>query len=238
MRARLSRAVLATLLVVSGAQSGSAQEPKPAPPSNPVGGPAWNNTKVTQEPQVAGITLDAKQIELVKSISGYFNEFPNLRGAFVQTAPDNKRMRGKFFVKRPGRLRFEYSLPSKQLIIADGKQLAVQDHDLNTDDRYALDQTLFRMLLRQDVDLLRDARILDVQEADDLLIVSLQDKSPDAPGKIRLFLTKAPRLELKEWVMTDAQGTDTRVELSNLVKTEEIDVGLFKIESPSLKRVQ
>ena len=42
----------------------------------PVGGPAWNNTKVTQEPQVAGITLDAKQIELVKSISGYFNEFP------------------------------------------------------------------------------------------------------------------------------------------------------------------
>jgi outer membrane lipoprotein-sorting protein len=205
--------------------------------ANPVGAP-WSNTKVNPEAGTSGVTLDAKQTDLVKAVSAYFNGLHNLKGAFVQTSPDNKRMRGKFFVKKPGRLRFEYALPSKQLIISDGEMVAIQDLDINTDDRIALDQTPFRILLRKDVDLFRDARILEVQEADDVAIVTLQDKSPDAPGKIKLFLSKSPQLELKEWVTTDSQGQDTRLEVSGLVKSEEIDVALFKITSPHLLNIQ
>ena len=214
-----------------------AQDTK-APPAgaNPVG--SWGNAKVTSETGVTSITLDPKQIEVVKAISGYFNEWQNLKGSFLQTDADKQRLRGRFFVKRPGRLRFEYSLPSRQLIIADGQNLAVQDLDIKTDDRIALDQTTFRLLLKNDVDLIRDARILEVQDSPDLVIVSLQDKSSEAPGKIRLFLTRSPALELKEWVMTDAQGRDTRVEIANLVKTEEIDPALFKIVNPGLKANQ
>ncbi len=202
-------------------------------PSNPVG--AWPAPKVNPEPQVAGVQLDAKQVDLVKRVGGYFNELVTLRGTFVQTASDNKRLRGKFFVKKPGRLRFEYNLPSKQLVVSDGQMLANQDWDLGTDDRIALDQTVFRMLLRKDVDLMRDARIIDVQESDDLIVLTLQDKSSENSGHIRLFMTKAPALELKEWVTRDAQG-ETRVELAGVVRSEELDAGLFKIESPAVKR--
>jgi outer membrane lipoprotein-sorting protein len=67
-----------------------------------------------------------------------------------------------------------------------------------------------------------------VQEANDLIVLTLQDKNPDTPGRIKLFLVKIPALELKEWVTTDAQGLDTRIELSNLVRTEEIDQTLFQ----------
>ena len=183
-----------------------------------------------------GLELDDKQTEVVKKVSDYFNTLGDLKGAFVQTTADNKRMKGKFFVKRPGRFRFDYSLPSKQVIISDGEYLAIQDLDLNNEDRVALDQTPFRLLLRKDVDLMRDARITEVQEADDLIVVALQDKSPDAPGKIRLFLAKQPELALKEWVTTDAQGTDTRVEVSELTKGEDLDGTLFKIESVSFNK--
>ena len=221
------------------AATAAAQTPK-KDATNPVGSPTWN-AKVNPDTSAAkpgaavdGLTLDAKQTELVGKVSTYFNELQNLKGVFVQTGADNKRMRGRFFVKRPGRLRFEYALPSKQLIVSDGQMIAIQDLDINTDDRIALDQTPFRILLRKDVDLLRDARILDVQEAEDLAIVTLQDKSPDAPGRIKLFMSKAPRLELKEWVTTDAQGLDTRLEVSGLVTSEEIDVALFKLTSPAL----
>ena len=232
---------LALLALSAGA---SAQNPKKDAP-NPVGGPTWN-AKVNPETQPAapalgpdgGAILDAKQTELVGKVSTYFNELQNLKGVFVQTSADNKRMRGRFYVKRPGRLRFEYALPSKQLIVSDGQMIAIQDLDINTDDRIALDQTPFRILLRKDVDLFRDARILAVQEADDIAIVTLQDKSPDAPGRIKLFMAKAPRLELKEWVTTDAQGLDTRLEVSGLVTSEEIDVALFKITSPALMNLQ
>ena len=226
--------VLAVLAIATLSGPAAAQDTKK--PASAVGG-TWD-TKQQPDPAVAGVALDAKQVEAVRLVSGYFNEFLNLKGNFVQTNAEKKREKGKFFVKRPGRLRFEYALPSKQLIVSDGQQLAIQDLDLNTDDRIGLDQTPFRLLLRKDVDLMRDARIVDVQEANDLVIVTVQDKSPDAPGRIQLFLTKSPQLELKEWVMTDAQGHDTRVEVSNLVKTEEIEAEKFKITSPTLKKLQ
>lgn len=177
-----------------------------------------------------GIALDATQTKLVETVSGYFGALQNLRGAFVQIGADNKRMRGKFFVKRPGRFRFDYSLPSRQVIVSDGKSLAIQDLDLNNEDRVSLDDTPFRLLLRQDVNLLRDAQINEVQQSADVIVLGLQDKSPDTPGKIRLYMVTKPALELKEWVTTDAQGLETRVEVSNLVKTEELDLKLFQIQ--------
>ena len=51
-------------------------------------------------------------------------------------------------------------------------------------------------------------------------------------------MSRLPRLELKEWVTTDAQGLDTRLEVSGLVTSEEIDVALFKIVSPTLMNLQ
>lgn len=241
-------AVLAGL-ALSAAQV-SAEEPRPADgPATPTPAPpttganagaavgassGWAAEVAPSDGQ--GLELDDRQRDIVKKVSDYFNTLGDLKGAFIQTTADNKRMKGKFYVKRPGRFRFDYSLPSKQVIISDGEYLAIQDLDLNNEDRVALDQTPFRLLLRKDVDLVRDARITEVQEADDLIVVALEDKSPDAPGKIRLFLAKQPELALKEWVTTDAQGTDTRVEVSELNKAEDIDTTLFKIEPVSLNK--
>jgi len=187
-------------------------------------------------PETGGITLDDHQTKLVQTVSDYFAALQNLKGDFVQTGADNKRMKGKFFVKRPGKFRFDYALPSKQIIVSDGEYLAIQDLDLNNEDRVALDQTPFRLLLRKDVDLLRDAKIMEVQQADDLIVLGLEDKSPDTPGKIKLFLATKPTMELKEWVTTDAQGLDTRIELSELVKTDDLDGNLFKIQQLGAQR--
>jgi outer membrane lipoprotein-sorting protein len=206
--------------------------------STPVGGAGWSTKHANAEPGIDGITLDARQIELVKKVSEYFNGIENMRGSFLQTTADNKRMKGKFYMKRPGRIRFEYSPPSRQLIISDGHQISIQDLDINTDDRVMVDQTPFRVLLRKDVELLRDARILEVQEASDLVIVSLQDKAKDASGKVRIFLALSPQMELKEWVTTDAQGLDTRLEVSDLDRSQPVDAALFKIVSPALKNIQ
>jgi outer membrane lipoprotein-sorting protein len=139
-------------------------------------------------------------------------------------------MKGKFYVNRPGRFRFDYALPSKQIIISDGEYLAIQDLDLNNEDRVALDQTPFRLLLRKDVDLLRDAKIVEVQQAEDLIVLGIEDKSPDTPGKIKIFLATKPSLELKEWVTTDAQGLDTRIEVSELIRSDDLDGNMFKIQ--------
>jgi outer membrane lipoprotein-sorting protein len=230
--ARAAAAMAALAFALAG--PALAQDGKGAP----VNGTGWNTKHAGADPAVAGLTLDTRQVELVNKVSDYFNGIEDLRGQFVQTTADNKRMRGKFFMKRPGRIRFEYSPPSRQLIISDGNQISIQDLDINTDDRVMVDQTPFRVLLRKDVDLLRDARILEVQEAPDMAIVALQDKGKDASGKVRIFLSLAPEVELKEWVTTDAQGLDTRLEVSNLDRSQPIDAAQFKIVSPTLRANQ
>ena len=227
------------LLVLVGASFGSAtlraDDAKPAQPAPGASGTAWS-AEVSSGNQ--GIALDETQLKVVKTVSDYFKGLTSLKGSFVQTTSDQKKMKGKFSLLRPGKFRFDYSLPSRQIIISDGEYLAIQDLDLRNEDRIALDQTPFRLLLRKDVDLARDAKIMEVQEADDLMVVALQDKSPDTPGRIKVFLTKKPDLELKEWVTTDAQGVETRVEIADVLKGEKIDPATFKIQGVSNNPLQ
>jgi outer membrane lipoprotein-sorting protein len=202
---------------------------KPAEPSN-AGNAAWN-AEVAPSNTTGGIALDPHQKDLVDKVSSYFSGINTLQGSFMQTGADNQRMKGKFYLSRPGRFRFDYARPSRQIVISDGRYLAVQDLDLNNEDRVALDQTPFRLLLRTDVNLVRDARITELQESDDLLVLGLEDKDPNTTGRIKLYLATKPNLELKEWVTRDAQGLDTRVEVSDLAKAVQLDADLFTIKT-------
>jgi outer membrane lipoprotein-sorting protein len=193
---------------------------------------------IAKEPGAQGPSLTNEQIAVVNRVSAYFNGLDTLKGVFLQTDPDRKQAKGKFYVKRPGLFRFDYGAPTKRVMVSDGRFLAIQDPDLPNPDTFELDQTPFRLLLRKDVDLIRDARIVDVKQADDLIVVALQDKSPDAPGKIQLFLSTKPEVALREWVITDAQGLETRVEVSDLDRSGiGIEPGLFVRENAALKKL-
>src|SRR5262245_39938669 len=145
-------AAMAALAAGAGLSDLLAQEQKKPPAANPVGAGAqpWAG-QVARD--TTSITLDEKQTAAVQKVNSYFNELLNLKGLFVQTTSDSKRMRGKFFVKPPGRFRFEYAPPSKQLIIADGRYLRIQDLDLGNEETYDIDNTPFRLVLRKNVEL-------------------------------------------------------------------------------------
>jgi outer membrane lipoprotein-sorting protein len=232
MQARVQVAWVAMLGAALAAPS-FAQGAKTPPPTDST----WSQT-VTKAPAVEGQELDARQLEIVNAVSTYFNQMGEMKGAFVQISADNKRLRGKVYVKRPGQFRFEYNLPSRQLIISDGTYVAIQDHDLKTDDRPSLDNTPFRIILRNDVDLLRDARILEAGETEDRIFLAVQDKNPDTAGRIKLILQRKPHLELKEWITTDSQGLDTRVELPEFAKVEGLDPKLFVPPPIALQKLQ
>jgi outer membrane lipoprotein-sorting protein len=202
------------LLLVAGSQSLVAQEAKPTGPTGTVA-------------DVGGPTLNKAQTELVRRVNAYFNHLKNLKGSFLQTSADNQRQRGKFYISRPGRFRFEFSPPSRVVIISDGKYVSIQDRDLNTDDRWDLGYTPFHALLQNDVDLLRDAHILEAQQADNTIVIAFEDKSGDKASRIKLFLSAGPPVQIKAWIAKDAQGLDTRVDLTEIVSIDEPDANLF-----------
>ncbi len=192
----------------------------------------WSPKFGTQPPQVSAFTGAPEQLEIIQKINDYFNNAKNLEGNFLQTDADNERKKGKFYIQRPGKVRFDYSPPSKQKIISDGRYLAVENHDLNTTDRYPIESTPFRLLLAPDVDLMRDARIVALDVGPTVVVVTLEEKAADAAGQIRLFFDW-PELQLKEWIVSDPQGLNTRIELANLELNKPADPALFKF-SPDL----
>ena len=176
---------------------------------------------------IAGVRTKG-QIELVHKVNAYFNQLTSLEGTFVQVGADNKRQRGKFYISRPGRFRFEFNLPSRVVIISDGKYIAIQDRDLSTDDRWDLGYTPFRALLEDSVDLLRDARVLEVEEAHDTISIVFEDKGGDSSSRIRLFLAAKPTVQIKGWIAKDAQGFDTRTDIIEMrVPSGQLDPHLF-----------
>ena len=85
------------------------------------------------------------------------------------------------------------------------------------------------MVLSSDVDLPRDAKIIGEEETGDTITINLEDKDANVPGQLRLILSTKPDLELKAWVAKDAQGVETRIEVSDLAKGVELDAEIFKI---------
>ena len=151
----------------------------------------------------------------------------NLEGTFIQTDPDNTQKQGRFYFARPGRLRFDYSLPSRLKIISDGYYLAIEDFALNTSDKYPLEMTPFRLLLAETVDLAKEANILGIEQGPDTLVITVEDKKGDAAGKISLFFNKAD-MSLKQWIITDAQGLDTRIQINDLEQNKRVSAELFE----------
>ena len=183
--------------------------------------------------------LTSQQQKIVIQINSYLNNLNDLKGRFIQINPDDSQQKGKFYLKRPGRIRFDYAPPSLQRVIADGHYLIIEDRDINTEDRFPLKNTPFRILLAKDVNIVRDAIIKSVVETDEQTSVVLIDRNGGAIGQIELVFTNTPKLELKEWKVVDAQGQTTRVILSHLNFDEKIDGKLFqreKNENPFLFR--
>lgn len=242
MRDALIKTVgIAGSLLLASVAGSVAQDSKAgqAAPNPVTGSTPWKGT-VTKDPNAAAgeAKLDAKQQAVVAKVNAYFNALNNMQGTFNQTDPDLKKSHGKFYMKRPGKFRFDYGAANKKTVVSDGVYLAIQDPDIATPDTYELDSTPFRLLLKNDVDLVRDARIVDAQETEDVIMISVQDRNPDVPGKIQLMLTKKPGLELKEWVITDMQGLETRVELAEINRADELKDDLFQRENVAARKLQ
>jgi outer membrane lipoprotein-sorting protein len=198
-----------------------------APQQNNAVGAGWSTKFGTSAPESSTFSGSPQQVAVVEKINGYFNNMTNMEGSFLQTDADEKRKKGRFYIERPGKLRFDYSLPSKQKIISDGKYLAIEDLDMNTTDRYPLESTPFRLLLTKDVDLVREARIIALDIGKDVVVITVEDKTQDSGGQIRLFFDW-PELKLREWIISDPQGLNTRIQVADVELNKAVKPEVFK----------
>ena len=183
-------------------------------------------------------TQSAAELLSLRSISAYLNELSTAKGSFTQVTSDGDISTGTLYIRRPGRVRFEYDPPSKALVIAGGGQVAVYDPKSNVPpEQYPLKRTPLNLILAKDIDLSRAQMVVDHREDGPSTIVTAQDPEHPEYGTIELVFTGSP-VELRKWVITDDGGTKTEVVLGGLETGVRLRAGLFNIRQETSRRIK
>jgi outer membrane lipoprotein-sorting protein len=187
-------------------------------------------TAAMPDPARGGFT-PAERADLER-VSDALNRIRTLEGRFVQIGPEGQVDQGRFYIDKPGRMRFEYAPPTPTLIVSDGQWVAVENNTLHTTDRYALWTTPLDLILGDDIDLGGNTDIVGVGQQDNQMVIEARSHSGRVNGNITLVFSE-PDLALRQWTVRDAQGLLTTVSLSDVKTNLPIDPNLFLIAPQS-----
>ncbi|SEQ53763.1 Outer membrane lipoprotein-sorting protein [Faunimonas pinastri] len=181
----------------------------------------------------AGFAFTAQQVQALQLVSRKFTAYTTMSGDFVQYGPDGSKTQGRFYISRPGRIRFDYAAPSTLDVVSDGKSVLVHDRRLVTYDLWPLSQTPLKFLLDSQLDLSSSSKVTGVEIEPDLIQVVISDDRRFGGGKLSLVFDKQTD-ELRHWTVTDQQGLDTSVDLFNIKYGMPIPDQTFKISYTSV----
>ena len=177
----------------------------------------------------------AQQLSLAQ-ISQYLNGLQTAQGGFTQINQDGTLSTGTIYIKRPGRIRFDYAAPDNTLVIGGGGSLAIFDPRSNAGpERYPLNQTPLGLILQENVNLDQADMVTGVAYDGPTTTVTAQD--PDHPeyGSIQLVFTADP-VELRQWIVTDDLGAQTTVIMNDMVAGGRVRDILFNILAETRNR--
>lgn len=168
---------------------------------------------------------------LIRTAEEYFAQFKTAKARFVQTAPDGTQRVGTFYLNRPGKLRFEYDPPVSDMVVADGLQLYFYDGELKQTSSAPVSQTLADFLLRKDIKLSGDIRVMGVQQGGGLTQMILTQANDPNAGTMTLGFKDAP-FALKKWRIVDGTGQTTEVELFDMQENIALSGSIFVYRDP------
>jgi outer membrane lipoprotein carrier protein len=169
-------------------------------------------------------------------VDGYLSGLTSLKSDFTQVTFNADRTsmleaKGTFYLQRPGRFRWEYDTPNRQVIVADGNRVYLHDLDLEQVSHQSQNKALrgTPALLLADggpIDAHFEARAIESRDGRDW--VELIPKASDTDVvKIELGFGGG---QLDSMIMEDSFGQMTRLNFTATQRNPSLDPGLFKVD--------
>lgn len=149
------------------------------------------------------------------------------KAPFEQINSDGSRSTGTFYIKRPGRMRFEYDPPETTLVVASAGALLSFDKKSNQPpETYPLRHTPLSLILARRVNLGHANMIVAHATDGKMTYVAAQD--PDHPeyGQLQMGFSEAST-ELRNWTIDDGAGSRTRINLGRFEMGIDLSNSLF-----------
>lgn len=143
----------------------------------------------------------------------YLKGLKTAQADFIQTSSLGSRLSGKFYLDRPGKLRFDYN-EVEDFIVADGVFIYFYDSQIGSQSNAPIGQTLADFLLRKDLSLRGDLSVTQLFKKDGQIFITVIQKDNPAAGEVELIFNDVP-YQLARWRVRDPQGETTEVALKN-----------------------
>jgi outer membrane lipoprotein-sorting protein len=179
--------------------------------------------------------IAATQSADLERLKAHLNAVQTMTANFTQTDDKGRVATGTLQMKRPGRVRFEYS-GGDLLLVANGKTLTFLDYSVGQKSSYPLGRTPLGPLLSGSPDFNGKAEIL--PNPDNRILVA-RARNAGQYGQLTLaFLRNASApggLQLYGWTAVDPQNHRTTVKLANVRFNAAVPESAFTYPDPKKK---
>ena len=140
-------------------------------------------------PFLGSVGASAQQVSVLRPrIEEALRSLTTLQGNFIQIdTTSGSGQSGKFWISRPGRLRFEYDT-RPELLVADGRHVARVNTASGGVSRVRIAATPLRVILSDEVDLTDGITITKMEQTPDSLFVTLYETGKRNQGLLTIFL--------------------------------------------------
>ncbi len=150
------------------------------------------------------------------SISSYLNDLKTVEGTFTQINDDGTVDTGNIYIKRPGKMRFEYNAPNSALVVVSANAVYITDSKSNQPpETYPLKRTPLSLILARNVNLAKANMVVGHDFDGTATVVTAQDPEHPEYGNIQMKFTENP-VQLRQWVINDDGGGQTTVVLGEV----------------------
>lgn len=203
--------------------------------------PAFAGMTVSAQAAEPGSITFLPSSELVKhektitKVEQYLSGLTTITSEFTQVAPDGSLVTGKFFLERPGRMRWQYNPPTPILMVGNGSDLVYYDYELQQITHIPMDSTLIGFLAQKKIRFDDDVGVISFSEDANIIRIGVAQRKKPEEGQLMLELSDKPLL-IRNMVVTDASGKVTTVSLNNARFGTPIDKALFDFRDPRQPR--
>lgn len=161
----------------------------------------------------------------------YINSIRTLKARFVQSNPNGSVVQGTLYVRRPGRMRFEYDPPSQLKIVADGSQVTMWDIANRDFGQWPIGWTAASFLVKEPLSLSGDLQVEKTERSDGMLHLTMSQAKKPQEGKVVIRLGENPMV-LRGWTIIDNRGNHVNVSLVDVQSGVQLADSLFKFDGP------
>ena len=174
----------------------------------------------------------------ISKVEAHLAQVQSMTANFRQTDQKGRSSAGTLQLKRPGRIRFEYS-GGDLLLVGTGGKLWFLDYAVGQSNNWSLSKTPLGILLSANPDIRRIAKIMPQSDPRILLVRARDARRPEF-GTLILAFVRSPGspggLMLEGWTAIDAQNKRTTVKLDNQRYNVGVPDSAFSFKMPTKHR--